>query len=211
MSTQDSIIFDLDGTLWDITSTVVKARNNIIQKLSLNCAPATDADVAATMGFPLDEVYRRSFPTSGPEELKRIEKALEAEIGILLKTIGATIYPGVPEGLKKLSERKKLYIVSNCGTDYLEYFLEWSKFRVFFKDYECFGTTKLPKSENIKAIIKRNQLTGPIYVGDTKGDHEASIAAGVPYIHVNYGFGDPLSACQRVSCFSDLVDLFLSS
>jgi phosphoglycolate phosphatase len=209
MSTQDSILFDLDGTLWDITSTVMVARNNTIKKLLLNTPLVTEADISATMGFPLDEVYRRAFPTHSAAQLKDIQKEMEAEIGRLLETIGAKIYPGVHEGLKKLSEKKKLFIVSNCGTDYLEYFLDWSKFRVFFKDYECFGTTRLPKSENIKSVIARNNLTGPIYVGDTKGDHEAALAAGVPYIHVNYGFGEPLSACRRVSSFPELVELFL--
>jgi phosphoglycolate phosphatase len=208
MSRQDSIIFDLDGTLWDITSTVMKARNNIIQKLSLNTPLASEADVAATMGLPLDEVYRRSFPTYGPEKLKQIEEALEAEVGVVLKLIGAKIYPGVPEGLRDLSQKKKLFIVSNCGSDYLEYFLDWSGLRALFKDYECFGKTKQPKSENIKAVVQRNQLTGPIYVGDTKSDHEAALAAGVPYIHVNYGFGEPLSSCHRVSSFPELVALF---
>ena len=209
MAAYDSVLFDLDGTLWDITPTVANARNNIIRKLSLKIPLFTPSDIALTIGMPQDEVYQRAFPSCSPGELKRVENELEAEIGVLLKAMGASVYPGVAAGLERLSKERKLFIVSNCGSEYLKNFIECSGFRHLFKDYECFGNTGLPKSENIKAVVQRNSLKTPVYVGDTQGDHEAAIAAGLPYIHMNYGFGRPLFSCPRVGSFSELVEMII--
>lgn len=49
--------------------------------------------------------------------------------------------------------------------------------------------TGLNKDENIKLIVKRNNLKNPVYVGDTQGDFLACKNANVPFIFAAYGFG----------------------
>ena len=55
------------------------------------------------------------------------------------------IYTNTISSVKKLFEKFDLYIVSNCQTGYIECFLNLYNLKDYFKDYECFGRTNLPK------------------------------------------------------------------
>jgi phosphoglycolate phosphatase len=200
----DAIIFDLDGTLWNVNPTVAVARNNVVEKLKLPVPVCTVEDVEKTVGLPVDQVYRVSYPMLSQEVRDEFMGEVATELALQIKKMGAVLYPGVADGIKRLSERYSLYIVSNCGSGYIESFLDWSGLTEFFKDIECYGNTLKPKSENIRSVVQRNRLAKPLYVGDTRGDHEAAIQAGVNYIHVTYGFGQPAGPCQRVASFAEL-------
>ena len=65
----------------------------------------------------------------------------------------------------------------------------------------------MPKSENIKLIIERNNLKNAIYVGDTELDMEAAFAAGIPFVFAEYGFGNANNAKNKISCFSYMLKL----
>ncbi len=55
--------------------------------------------------------------------------------------------------------------------------------------------------------MKRNNLKKSIYVGDTKGDFEASKFAGIPFIYASYGFGQVPSYDDKVMSISDIIDI----
>jgi phosphoglycolate phosphatase len=203
----DSLIFDLDGTLWDARPTVAKARNNVIDRLELKMEKFTPEDITKTMGLPMEKVYEMAFPLY-KSRFPEIRPLLDQEINSVLLNEGAPFYSGVKEGLEALSKTKPLFIVSNCSVRYLESFLEWSGFRSLFSDYACNGTSGVSKAENIKLIVERNGLQNPVYIGDTKGDHDAANSAGTDYIHVDYGFGEPSSECIRISHFLALTSMF---
>ena len=38
--------------------------------------------------------------------------------------------------------------------------------------------------------MKEKNLKFPVYVGDTRGDQESAIEAGIPFIFAAYGFAD---------------------
>ncbi|MFP3471895.1 hypothetical protein R0J90_17765, partial [Micrococcus sp. SIMBA_144] len=63
------------------------------------------------------------------------------------------------------------------------------------------GRTGLSKGENIQLIIERNNLTSPIYVGDTEGDRKAARYARIPFIYAQYGFG-------QVTEYDDVIEAF---
>ncbi len=205
----DSILFDLDGTLWDVTSLAANARNDVMKRMEIQHRPFTREDIAKYIGLPVDEIYEKLFPNWAPEERFRLRKAVSEEIATRLPTIGADIYPGVAEGLALLNRKYRLFIVSNCAQGYIENFLNYSKFSPLISDHECYGRTLKPKGENIRSVVERNHLKFPLYVGDTDGDHKAALEAQVPYAHVDYGFGEPLGPCPRFSSFSDLVQALL--
>lgn len=203
----DSIIFDLDGTLWDSRQPVANARNNVVARLGLNLPEFTAADVQRTMGLPMDKVYQIAFPTVAPDDFMRVRQHLDAEIAHVVLNEGATLFPLVEATLAELHQRTALYLVSNCSTRYLATYFQWSGHQKYFRDSVCYGDNQLPKSENIRLIQSRNKLQNPVYIGDTSGDHQASLSAGVGYIHVNYGFGQPLSECTRIDCISRLAEI----
>lgn len=47
----------------------------------------------------------------------------------------------------------------------------------------------MAKAENIMKIREDNNLSDPVYIGDTIGDFNACRKAGVPFIFAEYGFG----------------------
>ena len=75
----------------------------------------------------------------------------------------------------------------------------------YFKDIECYGNNDLPKNENISKIVERNGLEKAVYVGDIQGDYDATMAAGLPFIHAAYGFGTIAQETAKVYSFAELV------
>ncbi|MEA3321165.1 MAG: HAD family hydrolase [Bacillota bacterium] len=186
----DSIIFDLDGTLWDSRETVLVAWNEILKNDDKIEKELTSDDFKATMGLQMHEIEKILFPDM--EEKYRAQlsnKCCEAE-RMLLEQKGGQLYEQLEEVLESLSQKYKLFIVSNCQEGYIEAFYKYHQLETYFIDYENPGRTGLSKGENIKLIIERNQLKSPVYVGDTLGDQQAAKAAGIPFVYANYGFGE---------------------
>jgi len=207
----DSLIFDLDGTLWDSTQPVTHAWNQAIETLGLRRAGITEEEIAGIMGLSHEKIFAKMFPESSLEEREKIAQECYREEIDTLRKKGAALYPGVAEGLLALSKKYPLFLVSNCQTSYLEAFFVCTGFQSLFKDSECYGNTEQPKSENIRSIIERNQLKTPVYVGDTAGDQMAAERGGAYYVHVDYGFGRPQKECLTFVAFPDLVKFFLES
>ena len=38
-------------------------------------------------------------------------------------------------------------------------------------------------------VVERNHLDKAVYLGDTQGDYEATMQAGLPFIHARTGYG----------------------
>ncbi|NMA68883.1 MAG: HAD family hydrolase, partial [Desulfitobacterium sp.] len=124
-----------------------------------------------------------------------------------LRNKGGVLYPQVEETLAKLAEKYKLFIVSNCEEGYIEAFYYAHKLEKYFLDFENPGRTGLTKGENIKLVVKRNNLQNPVYVGDTSGDAKAAHDAEVPFIYAHYGFGTVESYDAKVDSFAELLDI----
>ncbi len=204
----DSLIFDLDGTLWDSTQPVTHAWNRALEALGFRRAGLTEEEIAGIMGLSHDKIFAKIFPETSEAERERIaEECYRHEIETLKKE-GAALYPGVMEGLPALAKKFPLFLVSNCQASYMDAFFECTGFRKLFKDWECFGNTRQPKGDNIRAVVQRNKLKSTAYIGDTAGDHLAAEKAGVPYFHMGYGFGSPHRDCLIFDSFPDLVVFF---
>ncbi len=201
----DSIIFDLDGTLWDSTATVAKAWQSARQEFDYVKDDITAGTVAGIAGMAYDAIFTHLFPYLSPEQLERFKKRCsEYELDVL-NAEGGTLYPGVKELIPELSQRYKLFIVSNCQNGYIELFLKLSGLDSYFTGHACYGTKTQPKAENIKDIVTDFQLKAPVYVGDTMGDYKSSSLAGVPFVFVSYGFGEVDAA--QVASFKSFAEL----
>lgn len=209
MPKYDSIIFDLDGTLWDSASVCAEAWNNALQKLRMPYREITVSDISRIMGMPHKQVFETVFPDKSEGEREVIaETCYEQEIRAI-EVEGAAIYPGVADGIHRLAAKYPLFVVSNCLTEYLEVFLEVSGFRSYFKDSECHGNTGLAKWQNIRDLVARNHLKKPVYVGDTGSDQDSAARAGVDFIFVSYGFGHAGKPCESFADFPSLTEHLL--
>ncbi|MBG9783402.1 HAD family hydrolase [Shouchella lehensis] len=201
----DSIIFDLDGTLWDSREQVVEAWNKAIGKSEFPIEKVEKADLTRTMGLVIPEIARVLFPQLTEREQKQLMDACGVEELALLKEKGAVLYDGLEEVLLALSNTYKLFIVSNCRDGYIEAFFHSHGLSHYFTDYENPGRTGLPKGENIKLIVERNGLQAPLYVGDTIGDQKAAHHAGVRFAYASYGFGQSDHHDYKLTTFKDLL------
>ena len=185
----DSIIFDLDGTLWDSSRNVAEAWQIAIDKVDYVTEVMTVEKVRSITGLAYNVIFDKLFPYLDSTQRKELmEICAEVELDVLYKK-GGDLYPDLKETLEYLGEKYRLYIVSNCQSGYIEVFLELNHMAPYFLGHQCFGTKGQPKSENIKDIVNDHQLKTPVYVGDTIGDYNAAAAAGVPFIFASYGFG----------------------
>ena len=205
----DSIIFDLDGTLWDASVAITQAFQAAKNSVAYITNDVTLAQVQAVTGQPYEVVYERLFPHLPADKLHEFRALCAYQELEAARQQGGTLYPALEATLGYLAGRGyRLFIVSNCQVGYVEAFFEHSRLGHFFEGHQCFGTKKLPKSENIREVVARYGLQAPVYVGDTPGDLAASQAADVPFIFATYGFGQ-LTATEAPVRIDQLTDLQL--
>lgn len=110
----DSIIFDLDGTIWDSIDTVLSAWNSVIRNNNQIKRELTRRDFEGTMGLQMNEISRKLFPSlSDHERQKLANNCSELEL-LFIEKHGGVLYPNVENVLNELSQNYKLFIVSNC-------------------------------------------------------------------------------------------------
>lgn len=200
------IIFDMDGTLWDSSEGVAKSWTEIVNKEYDKERVITAKDIQGVMGRTMDKIADALFPELSKEDrMSLLRKCCDYE-NEYLRIHGGKLYPKLEETFKTLRENYDLFIVSNCQAGYIEAFLEHYGFGHYFKDIECYGNNDLPKNENIKKIVERNGLVKAVYVGDIQGDYDATMAAGLPFIHAAYGFGTINAEVPKVHTFSELTE-----
>ena len=204
----DSIIFDLDGTLWDSRETVVLAWNKAIEQNDKIDHTLTKQHLKETMGLQMHEIMQKLFPHLNAEVHKELIQSCGEIEGDFLSERGGILYENLEEVLKALSEKYELYIVSNCQEGYIEAFYAYHGLDQYFRDFENPGRTGLSKGENIKLLMKRNGLEAPVYVGDTAGDQKAAEDAGIPFVYAKYGFGDVEKYDYAIERFDELLKIF---
>ncbi|MFN6541507.1 MAG: HAD family hydrolase [Nostoc sp. EkiNYC01] len=212
------VIFDLDGTLWNISSVCADAWNQAVKVANIPRIPITEDDINGVSGLPFIECIKKIFPDMAEESIDKFYLLIEDCEKQEIKTRGGTLYKGVSEDLDILSAHFPLFLVSNCEYWYLQVFLTMplnssnssKTFGDIFVDSECFGRTQKPKAENIIAVCQRNNLTNAVYIGDTESDRLAAMKAGVDFIHASYGFGNIESAnIKSAASFSEVADMLL--
>ena len=196
----------MDGTLWDSAEGVAAAWTEIVQKEYDKERVISLKDVQGVMGLTMDKIADIFFPDL--EKTKRqalLDRCCVYENEYLSKH-GGILYPDLEDTLKKLQKDYDLFIVSNCQVGYIESFLEYYGFGHYFKDIECYGNNGLQKGENIRKIVERNHLLKAVYVGDIQGDYDATMEAGLPFIHAAYGFGTVNGQVEKINSFREMPE-----
>lgn len=204
----DSLIFDMDGTLWDAVDTYAESWNIVFQQLGIDMVVRRD-DLAKMVGWEGKKVHAVLMPDFDEEKRQYIYAKVNELRRELLPKNGGVLYEGVKDGLKQLAGKYQLYIVSNCAVGIIRLFIDWAGINEHIIDEIAYGTNYMPKHYNIKQLIERHNLKTPVYVGDTEGDGEQSRLAGIPFVFVSYGFGDTKDHDLRFDGFNDLTDYFM--
>ena len=204
----DAVVLDIDGTIWNTTGVVSSAWNQAIKDLGLDAPLTTPELLKKEFGKPMNVIADDLWPNltrAQKEEL--MARCCVCEQAALEKNQADISYPGVRDTIAALSKNFKLYIVSNCQSGYIELTMKKNGIEKFIRDHECYGDTGLGKADNLRALIGRNKIRFPVYVGDTQGDADASKAAGAKFIWASYGFGSVKDFDAKIERFDGLLDL----
>ncbi len=208
MKKPDSIIFDMDGTLWNPMDLYTEAWNAGLKEAGVQKTLTKD-DLKPLMGVEGKKVLNIILPEYSEQEQKEIYEKVNQLRSRLITEGKGYIFEGVPEGLKQLSEKYKLFIVSNCPEGLIVLFMNRAGISPYITDEMAYGVNHQPKYHNIGLLTKKHNLQQPVYAGDTDIDRGQSEKAGIPFVFLTYGFGDTEKYDLKFDDFESLTKHFM--
>lgn len=204
----ESLIFDIDGTLWDSRALVAEGYNIQLNKEGLSHLCVTAEDFIPLFGKVMTEIADVIFAEI-PEESRYalMDRCMDTENRYLQENPCHIGYPGVQQTIAELSKNHRLFIVSNSQCGYPELCIEKLGLAPYIEGHMCFGDTGTSKGKTIRTLMEKHNIGSCAYVGDTQGDYEATVEAEIPFIWCTYGFGTPDAYAEKVDRFEDLLKL----
>ena len=204
----ESLIFDIDGTLWDSRALVAEGYNLQLKDEGLEHLFVNAQQLKALFGKVMTEIADVIFAEIPlPERYALMERCMARENRYLQENPCAIGYPGVKETLIRLAESHRLFIVSNSQRGYPELCIRKLGLGNCITACLCFGDTGTSKGKTIRTLMQRHNIRSCAYIGDTQGDYEATLEAGIPFIWASYGFGVPEGYGAKIERISDLLTL----
>lgn len=203
----ESLIFDMDGTLWDSAANVARSWSAVLDGRDDIGRKITENDIKGVMGMPMDAIAEKLFGHLPKDRQETVMDACGNYENDYLRKYGGELYPRVEETLATLSKLHRLFIVSNCQSGYIEAFLDHYGFAKYFVDKLCWGDTRKSKGESIRILMEKNNVEDAAYVGDIQGDCDSARYAGIKFIHAAYGFGNVDDKDAEIRSFGELLDV----
>ena len=205
----ESLIFDIDGTLWDSRALVAEGYNIQLRAEGLAHLCVTAEDLKPLFGKVMTEIADNILATIPAESrYDLMERCMDTENRYLEENECRIGYPGIRETVEALSKNYRLFIVSNSQQGYPELCMDKLGISGFIQGHLCFGDTGTQKGETIRRLMEQHGITSAAYIGDTQGDLEAARWAGIPFVYAAFGFDKPQTWDARAEQFEDLLQLF---
>jgi phosphoglycolate phosphatase len=210
-----AVIIDLDGTLVDTVGDFEAALGAMLSDLQL---PAiARAFIQHTVGKGTEHLIRSTL-AHVKADAQQFDQALALYMQHYLHINGryATVYPGVPEGLRAMKERGlRLACVTNKPSALAGPLLEAKGLRNCF-DVVHGGDAFVHKKPHPEPLLKtcaalQSAPAHTLMVGDSSNDAQAARAAGCPVVLMSYGYnhGEPVQGLD-VDGVYDRLDAILS-
>ena len=216
MKKWNTIIFDLDGTLFDTSEGIACSIQYTLKQLKLSIPqPYTIADF---IGPPIQQSFQTlvGLSTEEAQFAGDIFRTRYSAHDFCL----SQLYPGMAELLVKLKERGyKLGVATYKREDYAVKLLK------NFNVYDLFDVVHVGDNENklkkediimlcLDELKEQAFEKSTVMIGDTKHDESAAEKIRIDFIGVSYGFGykkgDQLPNKILVSSTYELYDIFLT-
>ena len=187
----NAILLDLDGTLIDSRPGIAASCAAALQ--ALGHTPDPDFDITGLIGPPLPQVITRLLARFGDD---RVEagmteyRAHYGEIGLHM----ATVYLGIQDAVRVLSERGRCYVVTSKRKDFAARIVAALAFADAISG--VYGTepdgSVDDKAHLIAAVLRREALDPQrtVMVGDRSHDMIGARANGIRALGVLWGYGD---------------------
>ena len=183
-------LFDLDGTLIDSSPEIIKTYNTVFIKNNITPSREVSEDI---IGPPLRDTMSNLIPS---EEESKIDKIIKDFITLYDNKFctESSLYDGVYETLDRLSKKNRLILITNKRFIPTKKILHFNGIINFFEKYFSVDTksrSSFNKSSLIKNVMQEMKLDPKktVYIGDTKGDLNASKDNNIDFIFAEYGYG----------------------
>ena len=204
----ESLIFDIDGTLWDSRALVAEGYNIQLTREGLSHLYVTAEDLKPLFGKVKEDIADGLFSSIPvPERYDLMTRCMETENAHMDTDPCKIGYPGVRDTVAQLAKKYRLFIVSNSDCGYPELCIRKLGLTPYIEGHLCYGDTGTPKGQTILALIEKHNIGSCIYIGDTQGDYEATLEAGIPFLWASYGFGSPAGYTVKIDSFEELLTL----
>ena len=204
----ESLIFDIDGTLWDSRALVAEGYNIQLEREGLSHLKVTADDLTPLFGKVMTDLADAVLGSLPPEiRYDTMERCMKTENDHLAEVECDIGYPNVRETIEKLAEKHRIFIVSNSQCGYPELCMEKLGLTPYIAGHLCFGDTGTSKGKTIRTLMARHGIESCVYIGDTQGDLEACREAGVPFIFCAYGLGQAESWDAKIDSIEELLTM----
>ena len=205
----ESLIFDIDGTLWDSRALVAEGYNIQLRAEGYDHLCVDAERLKPLFGKVMTDIadaILASVPV--PERYALMDRCMETENRYLAEHPCPIGYPGVRETMEALSKKYRLFIVSNSQCGYPELCIRKLGLEEFISGHLCFGDTGTEKAETIRRLMHKHGIASAVYIGDTQGDLDAADGAGIPFVYATYGFGQVARWDEKIGSFPELLQLY---
>ncbi len=186
----DGLIFDVDGTLWDIGELAAESYNIVLKSEGYDRPFVTAETLKSLFGKTTTEIADLLFnEIPSQKRYLLLEKCLETQDKRLRESVRDFGYEGTKETLEHLSKEYKIFIVTNAQKGYSELCEQKLGIENLVLGRLCYGDTGTEKGLTIKRLMTDNNLSSAVYIGDALGDEKACEVAQIPFIWASYGFG----------------------
>ena len=204
----ESLIFDIDGTLWDSRALVAEGYNIQLKSEGLDHLCVTAEDLKPLFGKVMTEIADAILASIDPKDrYDLMERCMATENDYLFQNECRIGYPGIAETMAALAKKHRLFIVSNAQCGYPELCISKLGLTPYIEGHMCFGDTGTSKGITIRKLMEKHSIQNCAYIGDTQGDYEATVEANVPFIWAAYGFGTPEGYAAKIDKFEELLNL----
>ncbi|MGD0815421.1 MAG: HAD family hydrolase [Verrucomicrobiota bacterium] len=200
--TVKSLFLDLDGTLIDSKPGIMESYRIAAETV----LPGQAYDAAAvSVGPPLPEMFRKSFPNASKPQIEDLVKAFRQyyETEGMLRT---PLFDTAADLLVLWHKQNiNLFIVTNKPARISSIILDNLRISRFFRAVLAVDSIQPPfagKAAMIQQLLRHHHLNlrDAVYVGDTGEDAAAAAACGLRFVWAAYGYGKP-SPDQLTSVF----------
>ena len=205
----ESLIFDIDGTLWDSRALVAEGYNIQLRAEGYDHLCVDAERLKPLFGKVMTDIADAILATVPvPERYALMDRCMETENRYLAEHPCPIGYPGVRETMEALAEKYRLFIVSNSQCGYPELCIRKLGLDSFISGHLCFGDTGTEKAETIRRLMAKHHIENAVYIGDTQGDLDAADGAGIPFVYAAYGFGQVARWDKKISSFPELLEIY---
>lgn len=173
-----SIIFDMDGTLFQTEMILEESLNQTLielDRLEINYIANPVDKYKELMGVPLDEVWKNLLLQSSEENVTNANQIFQKALITCIKSDKGMLYDYVEEALEHIVARNyDIFIASNGDVDYLNAIYEKYQFKKYIKNvYSINEIETSSKTDLVQHVIKEENTNPKFIVGDRLSDFMA--------------------------------------